>query len=65
MSDIEHPKLNIKDLATLANIIDMCVQRGAFKANEIKQVGELYENLVNFINHINKNAEEENKGENQ
>lgn len=64
MSDNEHPKLNIKELAALANIIDMCVQRGAFKANEVKQVGELYEKLVNFINYINSTIED-NKGESQ
>jgi hypothetical protein len=65
MSDIEQPKLNIKELATIANIIDVSVQRGAFKANEIKEVGELYEKLVNFISYISRNAEENDKGENQ
>jgi hypothetical protein len=41
--------LNINDLATMANVIDLATQRGAFRANELKAVGELYEKITAFV----------------
>lgn len=41
--------LNINDLATMANVIDLATQRGAFRANELKPVGELYEKINAFV----------------
>lgn len=43
------PNLNINDLATMANVIDICTQRGAFRANELKPVGELFEKISAFV----------------
>ena len=37
----DSPKISISELAVVANLIDLAVQRGAYKINEIKQVGEV------------------------
>jgi hypothetical protein len=60
MTENEQPTLNLQELASMANIIDICSQRGAFKANELKQVGELYEKIVTFVNYINEKNNQEN-----
>jgi hypothetical protein len=60
MTENEQPTLNLQELASMANIIDICSQRGAFKANELKQVGELYEKIVTFVNYINEKNNKEN-----
>jgi len=41
--------LNISDLAALKSIVEVASQRGAFKASELKDVGEAYNKLNNFI----------------
>ena len=44
--------LSVNDLATLKQIIDISSERGAFKANELLEVGKVYEKLTNFLNEI-------------
>lgn len=44
-----NPELNINDLATIANIIDIACKRGAFGASEIKDVGLIYEKVQVFV----------------
>jgi hypothetical protein len=46
---MEHTQLTINDLATIRNIIDLAVSRGAFRANEVRVVGETYERLEAFL----------------
>jgi hypothetical protein len=41
--------ITIADLNLLKNIIDLASTRGAFQASEMKQVGEVYEKLVAFL----------------
>jgi len=41
--------LNINDLATMANVIEICTQRGAFRANELKPIGELFDKISTFV----------------
>ena len=41
--------LNIQDLQTAAQIISICSARGAFKAEEMEQVGGLYNKLSKFL----------------
>lgn len=43
-----NPELNINDLISIQQLIDLSCRRGAFQANEMKTVGELYEKLVAF-----------------
>jgi hypothetical protein len=42
------PELNVNDLISIQQLIDVACRRGAFQANEMKTVGELYEKLVAF-----------------
>ena len=51
--------LNINDLATMANVIDLATQRGAFRANELKAVGELYEKINAFVKAAQEQAKKE------
>lgn len=43
-----NPELNVTDLISIQQLIDVACRRGAFQANEMKAVGELYEKLVTF-----------------
>jgi hypothetical protein len=45
----DQPGLSVGDLKKIVQIIQICSQRGAFKAEEMKTVGETYTNLVNFL----------------
>jgi hypothetical protein len=41
--------ITVADLNLLKNIIDLASTRGAFRAAEMKQVGEVYEKLTAFL----------------
>lgn len=41
--------ITVADLNLLKNIIELASTRGAFQASEMKQVGEVYEKLVAFL----------------
>lgn len=41
--------ITIADLNLLKNIVDLASTRGAFQASEMRQVGEVYEKLVAFL----------------
>ena len=45
----EQPSLNLQDLILVAQIIQICSSRGAFKADELTNVGNLYTKLVAFL----------------
>lgn len=47
-------QLTINDLAVLRDIVDLAVSRGAFRANEVRTVGETFEKLDTFIQAIQK-----------
>jgi hypothetical protein len=51
--------LTISDLATMANVIDIATQRGAFRGNELKPIGELYEKLTEFVKMAQEQARKE------
>jgi hypothetical protein len=42
-------EITIADLVTIRNIIDLAVARGAFRAAEVKQVGEAFDKLSQFL----------------
>jgi hypothetical protein len=42
-------QLTIQDLAMAVNLIDAAVERGAFKGNEIYNVGQLREKLATVV----------------
>lgn len=43
------PSLSLQDLITVAQIIQITTQRGAFRAEELENVGALYNKLVAFL----------------
>ena len=57
--DTQPTQLSITDLAVLKNVIDLACTRGAFRAPEMKAVGEVYEKLSTFLDTVIKQAEAE------
>lgn len=45
----ENNDLNISDLASMKQIIDIASSRGAFKAGEMEAIGKVYNKLSNFL----------------
>jgi len=43
------PELQIRDLALVVNVIDLCSKRGAFEGPELEQVGALRGRLAAFV----------------
>jgi hypothetical protein len=50
--------IQIGDLQTVLNIIDLASQRGAFKANELTQVGSIADKLSTFLGQVAKQAKD-------
>ena len=50
--------IGLNELAVLAQIVDLATQRGAFRANELTQVGAVYDKLNNFLGFIKQQQEE-------
>ena len=46
---MENQSITVADLDALRNIIDLACTRGAFRANEVKAVGELHDKLTQFL----------------
>jgi hypothetical protein len=46
---MENKEITIADLNLLKNIIDLASTRGAFRAAEMKEVGEVYNKLTAFL----------------
>ena len=46
---MENLTLTITDLATLRNVVDLAASRGAFRGNELREVGEVYDRLNQFV----------------
>jgi hypothetical protein len=46
---MENKEITIADLNLLKNIVDLASTRGAFRAGEMKEVGEVYNKLVAFL----------------
>jgi hypothetical protein len=57
----EPPQISIPDLQLLARVVDLASRRGAFQANELSQVGDVYNKLSSFLTFIedSKKAEDE------
>jgi hypothetical protein len=50
--EVQAPTLTLQDLTLTANIIDLAVQRGAFKGAEAETVGAQFNKLVAIIRAI-------------
>jgi hypothetical protein len=49
---MENQTITVTDLNTVRSIIDIACSRGAFKAEEMKEIGELYNKLSAFLDAI-------------
>jgi len=56
---MDSAKITIQDLASIQNVIETACSRGAFKASEMKQIGEVYEKLTGFLQAVKEQAESE------
>jgi hypothetical protein len=57
------PELTLQDLTLLANIVDLAVQRGAFKGAEAETVGNQFNRLVAIIKSLAPDMETREDGE--
>ena len=46
---MDDTQITIADLDMIKNVIDLASTRGAFRAAEMKQVGEVYDKLAAFL----------------
>ena len=44
--------ISLNDLQLLMNIVDLSTQRGAFRGNELTQVGAVYDKLNAFLSFV-------------
>jgi len=49
---MENQQITIADLDMIKNIIDLASTRGAFRASEMKEVGEVYNKLTSFLDAV-------------
>ena len=49
---MENTQLTVADLASIKNIIEAASSRGAFKAEEMTQVGSIYDKLATFLANV-------------
>jgi hypothetical protein len=56
---MDNTQITIADLDTLKNIIDLASTRGAFRAAEMKEIGEVYNKLTSFLEAVVAQAKEQ------
>lgn len=49
---MENKEITIADLNLLKDIVDLASTRGAFRAAEMKEIGEVYIKLTNFLDAV-------------
>jgi hypothetical protein len=59
------PQITINDLISIKDIVDVACSRGAFKADEMSSVGQVYDKLTVFLNTViaSAQADADQKGE--
>lgn len=62
---MENTQLTIADLANLHSMLDTACSRGAFKAGEMTQVGQVYDKLSAFLKSIQDAAKAQAEGSQQ
>lgn len=61
-AEVQPASLKLEDLKSLARIVEVSMERGAFRANEASAIGHVYDRLISFVAHSAKVAAEA-KGE--
>lgn len=59
----EDTSISLNDLQVLANIVDLATQRGAFRGNELSQVGAVFDKLSAFLAQVAAAQAEQAEGE--
>jgi len=59
MSDIEQPQITVADIATLKQIVEVASSRGAFRAEELSQVGAVYDRVSAWVDGMTQEATED------
>jgi hypothetical protein len=59
---MENNQITVTDLVTLKNIVDLASARGAFRPGEMKEIGEVYEKLTQFLEAVISQAQSEPDG---
>ena len=59
MSDIEQPQITVADIATLKQIVEVASSRGAFRAEELSQVGNVYDRVSAWVEFMTQEATED------
>ena len=59
----EAVQLQLNDIATMVQVIDLVSRRGGFEGPELEAVGGLRSRIVAFLNAASKNAEEQPEGQ--
>ncbi len=59
----EPVQLQLNDIATMVQVIDLVSRRGGFEGPELEAVGGLRSRIVAFLNAASKNAEEQPEGQ--
>lgn len=54
----EQTSITIQDLIAVRSLIEICSQRGSFKASELAAVGSLYDRLNGFLQVIEKSSQQ-------
>mgnify|MGYP006381461921 CR=1 FL=1 len=49
---LEPVQLTLQDMSAIANVIDLASRRGAFQANEMSAVGNVYNKLNGFLQYV-------------
>lgn len=49
---MENKEITVADLSLIKDIIDLASTRGAFRAAEMKEIGEVYNKLTNFLDAV-------------
>jgi len=57
-AQVERVNLTLQDLQAVVNVIQVCSTRGAFKAEELAAVGQLFNKVVLFLEQNSPKAEE-------
>ena len=63
---MENKEITIADLNLLKDIVDLASTRGAFRAAEMKEIGDVYNKLTNFLDAVvaQAKAQEESRASN-
>jgi len=59
MSDTEQPQITVADIAALKQIVEVASSRGAFRAEELSQVGAVYDRVSAWVEIMTQEATED------